>query len=435
MDASAPTSTLPPPDQWSSKVLNQFAVADRPIHDWYRFVLSFPPHLVRHYLDRFALGPSQRVLDPFAGTGTTLVECKRRRLASVGIEANPMAYFACRTKVNWRPDPEGLRAYAQAQAQQVEQELRWFPGDGLRHTLPEASERVLLRNAISPQPLHKILMLLRALDHDQHPEYYDHGRLALVKAALAASNLRFAPEASVVRQRQDAPLVDLWVQGVDAIASDLQTVLETLPGIEAVPTTVHQGDARQLPPLLPPESIDAVITSPPYPNEKDYTRTTRLESVLLGFIRDRSELRRVKQTLIRSNSRSIYSADDDDRWIQDYPEILALAQQIERSRRDQGKTSGFSRLYSRVVTLYFGGMARHLAELRPSLRPGAQLAYVVGDQASYLGVLIQTGQLLAHIAASLGYEVTAIDLFRRRRVASKNLALREEVVLLRWPGG
>jgi hypothetical protein len=43
--------------------------------------------------------------------------------------------------------------------------------------------------------------------------------------------------------------------------------------------------------VLEPGSIDVVITSPPYPNEKDYTRTTRLESGLLGFIRNEKELR------------------------------------------------------------------------------------------------------------------------------------------------
>ena len=43
-------------------------------------------------------------------------------------------------------------------------------------------------------------------------------------------------------------------------------------------------------PALAPGSVDAVITSPPYPNEKDYTRTTRLEMVLLGFVHNRAEL-------------------------------------------------------------------------------------------------------------------------------------------------
>ena len=46
---------------------------------WYRFVLSFPPHLVREYISRFDLGSGARVLDPFCGTGTTIVECKKNR--------------------------------------------------------------------------------------------------------------------------------------------------------------------------------------------------------------------------------------------------------------------------------------------------------------------------------------------------------------------
>lgn len=79
-------------------------------------------------------------------------------------------------------------------------------------------------------------------------------------------------------------------------------------------------------------------------------------------------------------------------------------------------------------------MSRHLAELRDKLRPDAQLGYVVGDQASYLRVMIRTGQLLADIAQSLGYEVVSIDLFRTRLATATKEQLREEVVILRWQG-
>ena len=79
-------------------------------------------------------------------------------------------------------------------------------------------------------------------------------------------------------------------------------------------------------------------------------------------------------------------------------------------------------------------MMRHLASLRPVLRPGAKLAYVVGDQASYLRVMIHTGRILASLAKSLGYEVTGIDLFRTRPSTVTGGQLREEVVLLKWPG-
>jgi hypothetical protein len=79
-------------------------------------------------------------------------------------------------------------------------------------------------------------------------------------------------------------------------------------------------------------------------------------------------------------------------------------------------------------------MARHFAELRPLLKPGAQLAYVVGDQASYLRVMIRTGELLADIAQGLGYRLKRIDLFRTRLATASREQLREEVVVLEWPG-
>ncbi|HEV7126192.1 MAG TPA: DNA methyltransferase, partial [Ktedonobacterales bacterium] len=68
---------------------NKLYPEDRAVHEWYRFVLSFPPHLVREYLQRFKVGSEQRVLDPFCGTGTVLVECKKLGIPSVGVEANP----------------------------------------------------------------------------------------------------------------------------------------------------------------------------------------------------------------------------------------------------------------------------------------------------------------------------------------------------------
>lgn len=197
---------------------------------------------------------------------------------------------------------------------------------------------------------------------------------------------------------------------------------------------VHQADSRRLAHVLEPRSIGAVITSPPYPNEKDYTRTTRLESILLGFVRNKHDLRSLKQALVRSNTRGVYKGDEDDLLVSHYDKVQQIADAIERRRKELGKTSGFERLYAKVTKLYFGGLALHLSQLRTVLLPGAWLAYVVGDQASYLRVMIRTGQMLADIALSLGYEVVAIDLFRTRLATATKQQLREEVVVLRWPG-
>jgi hypothetical protein len=427
----------------TNRDLNKLYPEDQAVHGWYRFVLSFPPHLVRDYLRRFEIAPGATVLDPFCGTGTTLVECKKLALASIGLEANPMAAFASGVKLDWSLDPDGLLAHAEQVAEAAQGMLQQEgiddapalvgsipPKAGLRRLSPER-EGLLLRNSISPLPLHKALLLLECLDRDCDPRYHRHELLALAKALVNTSgNLHFGPEVGVGPAKPDAPVIEPWLEGVRAICRDLRDV-QSHRGIEA---EVHGVDSRSPGSVLSPNSVDAVITSPPYPNEKDYTRTTRLESVLLHFIKDKADLRRLKQGLVRSNTRTVYQADADDQFITKYSEIERLAREIEARRIELGKTSGFERLYARVTRLYFGGMARHLAELRPILRRDAQLAYVVGDQASFFRVMIRTGELLAMIASDLGYEVVSIDLFRTRLATATRAELREEVVLLRWPG-
>ena len=98
---------------------NRLDTSDRAAHDWYRFVLSFPPHLVREYIDRFQLDSSATVLDPFCGTGTTIVECKKLGFLSIDVEAHPMAHFASITKIDWSPDPDRLEKTAAAVAERA----------------------------------------------------------------------------------------------------------------------------------------------------------------------------------------------------------------------------------------------------------------------------------------------------------------------------
>ena len=368
------------------------------------------------------------VLDPFCGTGTTLVEAKKHGQTSIGIEAVPLSAFAAETKLDWRLRADDLIADADKVAHLTIDRLETYDGVALR-TLNQSQLKLLLTDSISPRPLHQSLILRDVIDRHGGASTA-HLQLALARELpTRIGNLRFGPEIGLSRIKADAPVVKIWRERVEQMASDLRRCSASPP----VSATVIRGDARSIGSLLGEASVDAVITSPPYPNEKDYTRTVRLESVLLGFLEDRESLRAVKRGLVRSNTRSVYKQDDDDAWLTQFPMITALADEIEAKRIELGKTSGFERAYHRVTRLYFGGMARHLASLRSSLKPGAQLAYVVGDQASYFQIMIRTGRLLAQIADQLGYEVSGIDLFRTRSASATRAQINEEVVFLRWP--
>ncbi len=420
--------------------MNALLPVDAAAHDWYRFVLSFPPHLVRDYLARFDVSAQQVVLDPFCGTGTTLVECKKLGIPSIGVEALPSSAYVANTKVNWSVDSKGLKARADRASERV---IRQLLADGISddpindgidsdklRKLPPAAAKLIFKDAISPLPLHKVLVLVDELQRRWSDEYSDHEMLALASALVGEiSNLKFGPEVGVGKIKHDAAVVSAWLERVGKIASDLDDLQDS-----GTLASVHVGDSRGIDEIIAPNSVDAVITSPPYPNEKDYTRTVRIESVILGFFEDRMDLRATKQHLLRSNSRTVYKADTDDEWLPADSPVHQLADRIEARRIDLGKTSGFEKQYSRVVRLYFGGMAQHLSSLSKVLKPGAQLAYVVGDQASFFRIMIRTGQLLAEIAEEIGYTVEGIDLFRTRLATATGKQLREEVLLLRWPG-
>lgn len=427
---------------YKNRAINRLTNQDKAFHDWYRFVLSYPAHLVRDYIQDFGLDCNSTLLDPFCGTGTTIVEAKRNHIAGIGIEANPFAHFAGSVKLQWHIDPAGLRNFAHQVAEQtqcllaqqgIDDQVK-FRGniDALPLlTLPAEAEKLLIKDSISALPLHKILTLRNCLNQYETSVFYSHARLALAKTIVFdASNVRFGPEISIGKAKTDVEVIGMWLAEIEQMVKDLSLVA----GQVFPPAVVHHADARKLSTLITPRSVDAVITSPPYPNEKDYTRTTRLESIILEFVNSNAELRTFKKGLLRSNTRGVYKEDTDDQWVAHHTKINELAAQIEARRIALNKTSGFERLYAKVTKLYFGGMARHLAELRTVLRPGAKLAYVVGDQASYLQVLIRTGQLLAEIAEDLGYRVDRIDLFRTRAATATKTELREEVVVLEWMG-
>lgn len=422
---------------------NRLLDIDKPAHDWYRFVLSYPAHLVRDYLSKFGLraGSHAVVLDPFCGTGTTLVEAKRQGIDSIGIEANPMAAFAAAVKTDWNVDPIALDEHSASIATAALTETASLDlGDlgsltpGTMRDLSEEQWKVLSRDFISPLPLHRALLLLERIETSSDKRFQPWERLALAKSLVTdIGNVRFGPEIGVGEIKNDAAVVPSWRHNCKVIAQDI--ALLNAQHVRPATTRVIGSDARALSDgSILPQSIDIVITSPPYPNEKDYTRTTRLESVVLGFISGRADLRQMKADLLRSNTRNVFVADTDQQHINDIDEIVELAAEIERRRISLGKTSGFERLYHKVTLHYFGGMSRHLSQLRPLLRPGARLAYVVGDQASYFQVMIRTGYLLGQVAKRLGYEVENIDLFRTRAATATRQQLREEVVILRWPG-
>jgi hypothetical protein len=196
--------------------------------------------------------------------------------------------------------------------------------------------------------------------------------------------------------------------------------------------TILQGDSRQrrtFASICKRKSISAVICSPPYPTEHDYTRNSRLELAFLEEVLDLQSLRSIKKAMIRSHTKGIYAGDDDGSWVKGNKLIDEVVAAIEPLV--EGKSYGFAKLYPKVVREYFGGMKKHLKNLKPFLSPGANCAYVVGDQSSYLQVPIPTATILSRIAEEVGFETVEVKHWRNRWSTTTSREVHENILILK----
>lgn len=398
------------------------------IHSWYKFVLGYSDHVVAFLIDRLGVRNGHRVLDPFCGSGTTLVECLKRNVSCVGIDANPSSCFAARVKTDWGiSGPTLIKHLGELQklSRQYCRKKHLLRDDPTYRYLDESGmiERGWIRIPHLEQAISIKLAIGAISTIDRYRKAFT---LALLREVVeGASNVKFGPEIYCGPEKPDRDVIGAFADRVQSMVSDLRLA----PAI-SVGATVIQGDARNVSAAIkytPRRPFDAVISSPPYPNEHDYTRNARLELAFLEHVTDNASLRAIKRAMVRCHTKGIYVDDSGDALeVSRYPSIRSLARCIEK--RAASKTHKFAGLYHEVVLQYFGGMKRHLTSLWPNLAPGAQCAYVVGDQASYLRVHIRTAEILAAIAERVGYKV--IDTIQWREATGPASKTTHENILI-----
>ena len=404
-----------------------------PVHDWYSTVMGFSPGQIRPLLGSLGVGTSASFLDPFCGAGTALVEAQRLGAEAYGMDANPVAVLASRAKTH----PRYRSANLMARLHEVVDEA----GVTSRHRevsdprLGAFTELGLLRRGwLGSGSARSLVRVARAIERVcARGSTRDFFTLALMRAAVReCAHVRFGPEIYVSR-REHVPGARRSFAGC---ALDMIASLPASPA-QVRPTRVVKGDARDLCDLRRAlggrkgrAQVECVLTSPPYPNEHDYTRLTRIELILGGFVRCASDIRRLKEGMLRSNTKNVYAHDSDYALVRDIDYVRRRVSEIER--RVAGRTDGFARLYPRVVGEYFGGMARVLTHIERLLAPGGTCAIIVGDQATYCGVRVDCVTGLTAVAATCTPRLrVAGELMVRKRTNRNGLEISERALVLR----
>jgi site-specific DNA-methyltransferase (cytosine-N4-specific) len=186
--------------------------------------------------------------------------------------------------------------------------------------------------------------------------------------------------------------------------------------------SVVRADARRIP--LKDNTIDGVITSPPYLNRHDYTRIYALE-LLFNFLQDNEELKRLRYKMLRSNVEARRTVN-----ILHYQPPARLEKLIAKLRASQLP----NRKVIDMVWGYFEDMYGVLNELYRVLKPGALMAFVVGN-CKYGGIMFPVDELLREIGENLGFKTLKIIVARYRGNAPQQMkkfgkeSARESIVI------
>jgi hypothetical protein len=378
-----------------------------PVHRWFRYSAGFSAPWVEHEVrERAGRGPV-RVLDPFAGSGTTLIASQRAGAPSIGLETHPFMARVARAKLQWGVSPDAFEERARAVVAAA-RPAEWT-------SPPALMEKIYPREALSALcGLRDAAAQLEAGD-EIDPLIW----LALVGILRACSPVGTAQWQYVLPNKSKAraadPLTAFKAQ-VALMASDMRD----MAGTPDVPAQLLEDDARTAD-TVPEEWATLVITSPPYPNNYDYADATRIEMTFLQEIVGWGDLQQaVRAHLVRSCSQHMVRYDPGPTLAS--PELLPIVNELWAVHDElvvEREQHGGRKNYHAMVVAYFHDLARTWLALRRACAPGADVLFVVGDSAPY-GVYVPVDRWLGELALAAGFESYRFTKLRDRNLKWKN---------------
>ena len=225
---------------------------------------KFVAELPRALLEHLPIPAGTVVLDPFCGSGTTLVESQSAGLSAIGIDLNPVACLISRVKT--QPRPKQLYHHA-VTAQKIARELE-----------PDIPEIPNLDHWFKPAVQLELARLVAAITHVPR-EAGDCLRLAFSSIVVRVSNQESDTRYAAIEKNIDAHKVgDIFVRAAQRIDAALNTRPHVLH-----PARVLESNTLEVPPEQIQAPVGLVITSPPYPNAYEYWLYHKYRMWWLGF--------------------------------------------------------------------------------------------------------------------------------------------------------
>ena len=402
----------------SRRLVSYQANKTQPGLRWFKYKEGFSRHLVREALTACP----GAVLDPFAGIGTTALVAAGQGRRATGIEIMPIGTRAARA-ISWVANQPNLDAFKRAasrllralddQLEPTDENL--FPHVPItRHAFTEETEAAIA----------KARAFLRRMRSDELRLVLDVACMSVLEDASFTRKdgqyLRWDNRCGrKLRGRMNKGPIPSYRS---ALERRLAEIVADFPALRLQygggTPSIAQGSALVELPKLPDASMNLTITSPPYANRYDYTRTYALELAWLGY--DRAAFGDLRQALISATVENRSKGQQLERRYA-RQDVLAQANAAVASQEALAEvldalTASRTELSNphviRLVANYFAEMAVVVAELARVTRPGGYVV-MVNDNVQYHGEEVPVDVILSAIAEDCGFVCEEIGVLPR----------------------
>jgi DNA modification methylase len=354
------------------------------------------------------------VLDPFAGIGTTNLQCQLEGINSIGVEINPFLHYVSDQKTKWTWEPPCLSLEIERYLERVE-ELRNESSRTPLKDFPKVFgiELPLLSNYQrwwSERVLRDLLLAkdLLAAAPSQEREFL---RLGLMSILLDVANVTYegVQFTFLAKPRDPVDIIALLRSRLLKMCQDVQATQENI--IHPGEVEVLLGDSTELESVIGPRRPSCVITSPPYPNRYSYVWNTRPYLYFFEFFSRPVQASQLDAISIGGTWGTATSSLVEGK-IKPVDQTLSdiIAPYSDRIRNQKLANTNIMGNY---IAKYFNKLYLHARSLSKVVSEECKVAYVVGNS-EIKNVEIPTDILLGRILESQGFKVNDIWRIRKR---------------------
>ena len=390
-----------------TSLLNYSDDLNKPFQRWYRYKEGFSVELVEQLIREYSKHKKGIILDPFSGSGSTLLAANEMGYSGVGFEVNPFSFFLSKCK---------LEKYTKEIIELFKKEY-----EEILHNAEEIDEEYVLpklsiSDKVFADEIEKYYMNIGTLIDECKA---DEKIINLLKLGWLACleplcNYRKAGNGLKIKKYVKPRVITVDDARVMLLEEYQNMYIDLLKSKSIGDATIYNETCLNMSKRIKPESVEGIIFSPPYANCFDYTEIYKLELWFGKFVSEYADLKKLRNA-------SLHSHLNGDLNI----EVKAKSETLTKLLTELQEKELWDKKIPKMLQLYYDDMFKVLDESYASLADKGFCCIVVGNSA-YGGIVFPADLILAEYAEKIGFNVDKIEVDRYIITSSQQYEMTKE---------